>query len=108
MSTRTGISPLAWILAVILAADLSARYVQAKPAAPPPRVLTAEEFRLVDSEGKLRGRLAVAQSRPGLAFYSSDGKTPRAIFAITASGDPILGLLDRDGKTPRATLDLTD
>lgn len=104
------------LLAVLVAFDVVLRCAtrtENSATAVPKGVVVAQEFRLVDEQGHLRGKLGVVKGKPGLALYGKDesGKdsgNPRAVLTVTSSGDPVLALMDKDGETPRAMLDLSD
>jgi len=94
----------------------------ASPAAPgPSRVVTADEFQLVDDKGTVRAALSMSMGGPGLILFDKGGKfravlslatgedTPvlslgdgegrhRATMALRVNGEPYLALLDKDGK----------
>jgi hypothetical protein len=84
-------------VAVLLAGDVALRLAQAKNAGAA-KVVSAQEFHLVDGEGKVRARLGVLKDRPGLALYDKDGKAPRAILGLTGEGKGALMMMDADGK----------
>ncbi len=120
---KTGIAIL--VGALIGAALLSV--VIAQQAEPTDKVLTAQELRIVDPEGKTRMVLSHSvDGAPGLRMFDADGtirasvnlregqaalalcdKTgkPRATFGLTPGGRAVLGLRDENGKA-RAMLKL--
>ncbi len=70
--------------------------------APPqlPDVIEAEEFRIVDKEGKVRATLRLNEKgAPGLALYDDDGRL-RAVLQVLEDGSPHLLFLDENGNTP--------
>lgn len=89
---------------LLLAGDAALRYGRAQQEPGPPKVLTAQEFRLVDKDGKTRAALAVkADGSPGLLLYDGDGKV-RAALRVRSDGSAALSLHDPDGSN-RAALD---
>ena len=67
------------------------------------KVIEAEEFRLVEKDGKPCGRFHVDRSgRPALILFDKHGEV-RAVLGVTPNGSPHLALSDKDGKV-RATL----
>lgn len=67
------------------------------------QVIEAEEFRLVERDGKPCGRFHVDRNgRPALFLFDKHGEV-RAVLGVTPSGSPHLALSDKDGKV-RATL----
>lgn len=90
------------------------------PSGPAPKVLSAEEFRLVDRHGQTRALLAFSEGgqpylqfrdefdvyrvwvgisdETGLAVRDVDGKT-RIVLSVEPDGDPSLVLRDRQQKT---------
>ncbi len=60
-------------------------------------VVEAEEFRLVEKDGRACGRFYVdPNGRPGLVLYDKHGEV-RAVLGMLASGSPHLALSDKDG-----------
>ncbi|TAK03203.1 MAG: hypothetical protein EPO39_12400 [Candidatus Manganitrophaceae bacterium] len=71
------------------------------------KTVTAEDFHLVDKEGKLRGALFVsAQGEPGFALFDKDGKN-RILLMVHADGSALIDLLDQEGNA-RARLGLAN
>jgi len=104
VSGRVPLVNVALLVAVLLAGEMALRCVGAQPGGAGPKVVTAQEFRLVDSEGKTRASLAAqADGSTGIALIDKDGKR-RAVLRLRADGSPSLSLHDADGKN-RATLD---
>lgn len=69
------------------------------------RVVTAEDFHLVDGEGKLRGALFVsAKGEPGFALFDKEGKE-RILLMLNADGSALIDLHDETGAS-RAKLAL--
>ncbi len=69
------------------------------------RVVTAEDFHLVDETGKLRGALFVsAKGAPGFALFDKEGKD-RILLMLNADGSALIELHDEAGAS-RAKLAL--
>lgn len=69
------------------------------------RVVTAEDFHLVDETGKLRGALFVsAKGEPGFALFDKEGKD-RILLMLNADGSAVVDLHDEGGES-RARLSL--
>ena len=98
MKTKTHLLTVGLTVAVLLASDVALRLAQAEKREAAPKVVAAQEFHLVDGEGKVRARLGVMKDQPGLALYDKDGKTPRAILGLTTEGKAALMMMDKDGK----------
>ncbi|MBI3803645.1 MAG: hypothetical protein HY282_07755 [Nitrospirae bacterium] len=63
------------------------------------KVVTAEDFHLVDRDGKLRGALFVsAKGEPGFALFDKDEKS-RVLLMLNADGSSLVELLDEAGKS---------
>jgi len=63
----------------------------------PAKIITAEQFVVVDKEGRPRAKLGLwPNGRPGLFVYDADG-IPRTSFNIVAEG-PKVTLMDQSGK----------
>lgn len=88
------------LLAVLLlAGDLALRSVHAAPDAAPPKVLTAQEFRLVDKTGAMRATLQTQDDgSPGLALYDKSGKV-RITLHVQADGTSLMAFRDGQGKS---------
>src|SRR5947207_15965661 len=99
MSRRHGPIANALLIAVVLlGGDLAIRSVRAQPEVGPPKVLVAQEFRLVDKEGKTRASLGVqADGSSGLTLLDKDGHR-RAGFGLSEGGGSHLVLYDGEGK----------
>lgn len=63
------------------------------------RVVTAQEFRLEDEKGALRGewRVQGGNSEPRLALYGHDGQA-RVTVTVTLDGQPSLAFVDAQGR----------
>ena len=118
---KTGIAGLVGVL--IGAAVVGV--VTAQQAEPTDKVLTAQELRIVDPQGKTRILLSHSvDGAPGLRLFDADGTIrasvnlregqaalalcdkagkPRATYGFTAAGRAVLGLRDENGKA-RAVL----
>ncbi|MFY9270497.1 MAG: hypothetical protein WAO55_12215 [Candidatus Manganitrophaceae bacterium] len=60
--------------------------------------VTAEDFHLVDKEGKLRGALFVSpKGGSGFALFDTEGK-PRFEAVLAVDGKPELKLLNQEGQ----------
>ena len=81
-------------------------FLYGKPvfAADQRKVISAQEFRLVDSKGKTRGVFGIRNGSPHLDMFDAKG-TPRAFLFLTKHGSPMLGMSDAKG-TLRAALAL--
>ncbi|GEM_PF-560103 len=93
------------LLAVLLlGGDLALRSVHAAPDPAPPKVVTAQEFRLVDKTGAMRAALQTQEDgSPGLALYDKTGKM-RITLHVQADGTSLLAFHDAMGK-PRVELE---
>src|SRR5438128_10348983 len=79
--------------AVLLAGDAALRTVRAAPEEPP-KVVTAQEFRLVDANGKTRATLAAKpDGNTTLTFVDTEGKM-RAGLGLSEKGESSLRLYD--------------
>ncbi|MCG3116225.1 MAG: hypothetical protein LLH30_11140 [Candidatus Manganitrophus sp. SA1] len=77
----------------------------ARKASKEKRVVTAEDFHLVDDTGKLRGALFVsAKGEPGFALFDKEGKD-RILLMLNADGSTSIELHDQAGES-RAKLAL--
>jgi hypothetical protein len=77
----------------------------ARKATKEKRVITAEDFHLVDGSGKLRGALFVsAKGEPGFALFDKEGKD-RILLMLNADGSALIELHDEAGAS-RAKLAL--
>jgi len=95
-STFGGVVLLA---ALLLAGDLALRNVHAAPDPAPPKVLMAQEFRLVDKTGAMRGTLQTQDDgSPGLALYDKTGKV-RVTMNVQGDGTSLLVFHDGAGKS---------
>jgi hypothetical protein len=67
----------------------------AEKSPPQKRVVTAEDFHLVDRSGKMRGALFVsAKGEPGFALFDQEGKN-RLLLMLDADGSAVLDLKDK-------------
>lgn len=80
--------------------------VAAQTEAVTPAVIKAREFRLVDSEGRDRGGLALLKGNPVLSLMDKAGKAHTQLGLNPLTGEPALGLVDKEGKL-RAELGLS-
>lgn len=70
------------------------------PTTATPSVIEAEEFRLIDKDGKVRGLLRVDEAgASSLILYDSKGKA-RAILRVPKDGPSSLSFLDEHGNAP--------
>jgi hypothetical protein len=105
VSGRVPVGNVALLVVVLLAGDVALRCVGAQPGGAAPKVVTAQEFRLVDGEGKTRASMAVqADGSAGMVLLDKGGKR-RAVLRLRPDGSPSLSLHDADGRN-RATLDM--
>ena len=71
--------------------------VYAERSSEPAKVIAAEQFLVVDKDGRPKARLGLwPNGRPGLFVYDADG-IPRTSFNVVADG-PKVTLMDKDGK----------
>ena len=68
-------------------------------------IVAAEEFRLVDKEGRVLSTLGMYAGGPGIVLFSKTGQF-RAVFSLTSPEEgPVLTFADKDG-IHRATMGL--
>ncbi len=68
----------------------------AEKSPPHKRVVTAEDFHLVDRAGKLRGALFVsAKGEPGFVLFDPEGKS-RILLMLNADGSTVVDLKDKN------------
>lgn len=95
-------NPFAGVLllaALLLAGDMALRNVHAAPDPAPPKVITAQEFRLVDKTGVMRATLQTQDDgSPGLALYDKAGKA-RVTLHVQTDGTSLLAFRDAQGKS---------
>ena len=104
ISGRVPFGNVAVLVVVLLAGDVALRCVGAQPGGAAPKVIAAQEFRLVDGAGKTRASLSAQDDgSTGMVFFDREGKR-RAVLRLRADGTPALSLHDADGKN-RAALD---
>jgi len=71
--------------------------VLAEKKAGPQRVVIAEEFRLVDNEGKILSTWGMYAGGPGIVLFSKNGQF-RAVFSLTSPEEgPVLAFADNKG-----------
>jgi hypothetical protein len=101
---RTRIELCAAICAGFLGGLAGTRLFEAAPvqAQRRDRIVEAEEFRLVQSDGRAYGRFQVdANGRPSMTLYDAHGEV-RAVLGVLANGSPHLALSDRRGQVRAA------
>jgi hypothetical protein len=87
------------LAALLLGGDLALRTVHAAPDPAPPKVIMAQEFRLVDKTGAMRGTLQTQDDgSPGLALYDKTGKV-RVTLHVQSDGSALLAFHDGMGKS---------
>ena len=83
----------------VTAPVLAAKTVEAQ------KIVAAEEFRLVDKEGKVLSTLGMYAGGPGIVLFSKTGQF-RAVFSLTSPEEgPVLTFADKGG-IHRATIGL--
>jgi len=71
--------------------------VLAEKKAGPARVIIAEEFRLVDKEGKILSTWGMYAGGPGIVLFNKNGQF-RAVFSLTSPEEgPVLTFADNKG-----------
>jgi hypothetical protein len=75
----------------------------AQQEAEPHKVIVAEEFRVVNKEGKVLASLGTPAGEPGIVLFNREGKIRAVLSLVSTEQTPILSLLDTDGKH-RATV----
>src|SRR5262245_9869234 len=60
------------------------------------KAVAAQEYVLVDDQGRTLATLSATQGRPALTFYNGKGEI-RAWFTLTAEERPDIRLFDEDG-----------
>lgn len=89
--------------ALLLAGDMALRNGHTAPDTAPPKVLMAQEFRLVDKSGAMRATLQTQEDgSPGLALYDKSGKV-RVTLRVRPDGSSALTFHDAQSK-PRVEL----
>ena len=84
---------------LLLAGDMALRNVHAAPDTVPPKVVTAQEFRLVDKTGAMRASFQTRDDgSPGLALYDKSGKV-RITLHVQADGTSLMAFRDGQGKS---------
>jgi hypothetical protein len=95
MKVAVSVIVVAVLGGVLVAGPLLPRQANAQtPSAP--RIVEANEFRLLDESGRVRGRFAVDKDGPGLAFGDENGKL-RAALRVDKDG-PLLLFNDKNEK----------
>ncbi len=105
-----------WTFALALAAGFAGGVVASRLLSFG-RTFTAQEFRVVDKEGKMRARLGMVEKQPAPGFGADSGQEPalslydkngkaRARLFLVYGERPSLDLYNRDGKNPRISLKL--
>lgn len=61
------------------------------------KVIEAEEFRLVDKEGRVRTRIFLDEGEPKVALFTKEGKK-RAAIGLLPTGEASIALYDDKGK----------
>jgi hypothetical protein len=83
----------------VIAPVLAAKTVEAQ------KIVAAEEFRLVDKEGRVLSTLGMYAGGPGIVLFSKTGQF-RAVFSLTSPEEgPVLTFAGKDG-IHRATIGL--
>lgn len=78
----------------------------AEKSPPHKKVVTAEDFHLVDKAGKLRGALFVSpKGEPGFALFDPAGKS-RILLMLNADGSAVVDLKDKNEQS-KASLRLS-
>lgn len=71
----------------------------------PEKIVAAEEFRLLDKEGRILSTWGMYAGGPGIVLFSKNGQF-RAVFSLTSPEEgPVLTFADKDG-VHRATVGL--
>jgi hypothetical protein len=79
--------------------------VMAAKTSEPEKVVAAEEFRLIDTEGRILSTWGMYAGGPGIVLFSKNGQF-RAVFSLTSpEAGPVLTFADKDG-VHRATVGL--
>ncbi|MGW8209620.1 MAG: hypothetical protein ACWGO2_11475, partial [Syntrophobacteria bacterium] len=79
--------------------------VLAAKTSEPQKVVEAEEFRLIDKEGRILSTWGMYAGGPGIVLFSKNGQF-RAVFSLTSpEAGPVLTFADKDG-VHRATVGL--
>jgi len=100
-------SVLALAIVLLVVYDIGLRRGEQLNPATPPAIVSAKEFQLLGTDGKVRARLVTIEDRPSFVLYDGEKSTPRVLLGVSGAADPIFTLLDRDGRTPRIVADLT-
>ncbi len=108
LKTNPHFIPATITFLILLGGDIAIRSVTAQSKSEPAKLISAKEFRLVDDSGKPRMIMSVNKNRPSISLFAADGKTPRAVFALTGKDEPVVVLLAKDGKRTTYTIDVDD
>ncbi len=94
----------ALLATLLLAGDLAIRSVHAQHDPAPPKVIIAQEFRLVDKAGATRATLQTQpEGSPGIVLYDKSGKV-RVTLQVRPDGSSLLAFHDAMSK-PRVELE---
>ncbi len=106
---RYGLLVALGLIAGLLGGGLSSRVLFGQPPvqepAKPSKILTAEEFQLVDEKGAVRAALSMSTGGPGIILFDKAGNFRAMLGLATGEEYPVLSLLDAE-KHHRATLAL--
>ncbi|HYA02743.1 MAG TPA: hypothetical protein VEI04_06480 [Syntrophobacteria bacterium] len=107
---RYGLLVALGLTAGLLGGGLSSRVLFGQPSVAqqptkPSRILTAEEFQLVDEKGTVRAALSMSMGGPGIVLFDKAGKFRAVLGLATGEDSPVLSLGDAEGRH-RATLAL--
>lgn len=107
---RYGLLVALGLTAGLLGGGLSSRVLFGQPPVAqqptkPSRILTAEEFQLVDEKGTVRAALSMSMGGPGMILFDKVGKFRAVLSLATGEDSPVLSLGDAEGHH-RATLAL--
>src|SRR2546430_834920 len=69
---------------VLLAGDLAIRWVGAQQGQQAPKVITAQEFRIVDKAGKIRARIGMGEKDQASAVWLYDETGQKALVTLIA------------------------
>jgi hypothetical protein len=107
---RYGLLVALGLAAGLLGGGLSGRVLFGQPmvaqqSAKPSRIVSAEEFQLVDEKGAIRAALSMSMGGPGIILFDKAGKFRAVLSLATKEDSPVLSLADAEGHH-RATLAL--
>jgi hypothetical protein len=92
------------LIAALFAAGLAARSVSARQNPEIPKLLQAQEFRLVDKDGAARATMALQPDGSPYISLSDKMNNRRIVLRIRPDGGAVLSINDPDGKN-RIALD---